>query len=117
MPRSGPGCGEATSGVTVAVCGGFAISAPWVFHYAEAVIDQNTAEDQGWALGDSMRVLTKAGPTDLVLVGTARYGALGGVPGSSLVATTDATAQRLFAAPGRYDSVVVAGVRDLPGGR
>jgi len=75
----------------------------------EAVIDENTAEDQGWVLGDSIRVLTTAGPTELKLVGMATYGPLGGVPGSSLVATSDATAQRLFAEPGRYDSVLVAG--------
>ena len=37
-----------------------------------------------------------------------RYGELDGVPGSSLVATDDATAQRLFAEPGRYDGIVVA---------
>ena len=73
------------------------------------MIDANTAEDQGWALGDPIRVLTKAGPTELTVVGTATYGELGGVPGSSLVATDDATAQRLFAEPGRYDSVLVAG--------
>ena len=75
----------------------------------EAVIDVNTAKDQNWTLGDSIRVLTKAGPTDLTVVGTAKYGTLGGVPGSSLVATSDDTAQRLFAAPGRFDSVLVAG--------
>ena len=75
---------------------------------SEVVIDETTAEDQGWVAGDSIRVLTLAGPTDLVVVGTATYGDIGGVPGSSLVATIDATAQRLFAAPGRYDSVVVA---------
>ncbi|HEX6568583.1 MAG TPA: ABC transporter permease, partial [Acidimicrobiales bacterium] len=75
----------------------------------EAVIDENTAEAQGWALGDSIRVVAKAGPTELTLVGTAAYGELGGVPGSSLVATDDATAQRLFAEPDRYDSVLVAG--------
>jgi putative ABC transport system permease protein len=75
---------------------------------AEAVIDESTAEDQGWILGDSIRVLTLAGPADLTIVGTATYGDMGGVPGSSLVATADPTAQRLFAEPGRYDSVLVA---------
>jgi putative ABC transport system permease protein len=79
----------------------------------EAVIDENTAKDQGRALGDSIRVLTHAGPAELTVVGTATYGALGGVPGSSLVATSDATAQRLFAQPGRYDSVLVAGAAGM----
>ena len=75
----------------------------------EAVIDANTAEEQGWAVGDRIRVLTKAGSTELTVVGIATYGELGGVPGSSLVATDDVTAQQLFAEPGRYDSVLVAG--------
>jgi putative ABC transport system permease protein len=75
----------------------------------EAVIDRNTATDQHWALGNQLRLLSKAGPITLTIVGTADYGDLGGVPGSSLVATDDATAQRLFAEPGRYDSIVVAG--------
>jgi putative ABC transport system permease protein len=75
----------------------------------EAVIDANTADAQGWALGDSFRMLTKAGPAQLTVVGTATYGAIGGVPGSSFVATDDVTAQRLFAEPGRYDAVLVAG--------
>ena len=74
----------------------------------EAVIDENTADDQGWAVGDPIRVLTKAGSTELTVVGIATYGELGGVPGSSLVATDDVTAQQLFAEPGRYDSVLVA---------
>jgi putative ABC transport system permease protein len=75
----------------------------------EVVIDENTAEGQGWALGDSISVVTDAGPTELTVVGTATYGDTGGVPGSSMVATDDPTAQSLFAEPGRYDSVVVAG--------
>ena len=76
---------------------------------SEAVIDVNTAKDQGWAPGDSIRVLTKTGAAELTIVGTASFGALGGVSGSSLVATTDTGAQRLFADPGRYDAVLVAG--------
>lgn len=78
----------------------------------EAVIDESTAEEQGWSAGDPIRVLSAVGPTELTIVGTATYGDLGGVPGSSLVGTTDATAQRLFAEPGRYDSVLVAGAAD-----
>jgi putative ABC transport system permease protein len=74
----------------------------------ETVLDQQTAEAEGWALGDEVQVLTAAGPRALTLVGTATFGAVEGVPGSSLVATTDETAQALFAEPGRYDNVLVA---------
>jgi putative ABC transport system permease protein len=72
----------------------------------EAVIDKRTAADEGWALGDELSILTKAGPRTLTLVGTATYGAVDGLPGTTLVATDDATAQELFAEPGRYDAVL-----------
>ena len=74
----------------------------------EVVIDKRTAEQEGWALGESISLLTKAGPQTLTLAGTATYGTADGRPGSSLVATDDATAQQLFAEPGRYDNVRVA---------
>ena len=74
----------------------------------EAVIDQRTLDDQGWAVGDTITVLTKAGPAELAIVGTATYGDVDGLPGASLIATDDGTAQRLFAEPGRFDSIVVA---------
>ena len=75
----------------------------------EAVMDVATVTEQGWVLGDRFTVLTMAGPHELVLVGTATYGEVDGLPGSTLVATDDPTAQALFAEPGRYDVIVVAG--------
>ena len=42
----------------------------------EVVIDRSTAEREGWALGDTFTVLTKGGPRELTLVGTATYGDL-----------------------------------------
>jgi putative ABC transport system permease protein len=74
----------------------------------EVVMDRRTVEDEGWVLGDEVTVLSKAGPTTLTLVGTATYGTLGGLPGTSLVAVDDASAQELFAEPGSYDNVLVA---------
>jgi putative ABC transport system permease protein len=73
----------------------------------EVVLDRRTAEDDGLALGDRVTVLTLAGPTELTLVGTATYGDIDGLPGSTLVATTDAAAQSLFAEAGRFDLVAV----------
>lgn len=74
----------------------------------EAVLDQQTVTDEGWALGDEISVLTLDGPSTFTLVGTATYGELDGIPGSSVVATTDEAAQALFAEPGRFDTVLVA---------
>ncbi len=75
----------------------------------EAVIDRQTADDEGWEPGDRFSVLTADGPHELTLVGTATYGAVDGLPGSTLVATTDATAQALFAEPGHVDNVARGG--------
>ncbi|QGG94390.1 ABC transporter permease [Actinomarinicola tropica] len=74
----------------------------------EAVVDQRTADAEGWTVGDEIQVLTKEGPATLTLVGTAAYGDVDGLPGTTLVATDDATAQRLFAEADRFDMVVVA---------
>jgi putative ABC transport system permease protein len=82
----------------------------------DVVLDERTARTEGWTLGDRITVLTKAGPTTMTLVGTATYGAVDGLPGASLVATDDATAQALFAEAGRFDSVVVAAAVDVTPG-
>lgn len=74
----------------------------------EALLDQGTADREGWALGDSFSVLTQEGNRELTLVGTATMGDLEGIPGSSLVALDDPTAQELFGQAGHYDAVVVA---------
>ena len=67
----------------------------------EAVVDRKTIEDNGWSLGDQVSVIAKGAPQSLTLVGTAMYGELSGMPGSStLVAVDDATAQQLFAGAG-----------------
>jgi putative ABC transport system permease protein len=74
----------------------------------EAILDQSTAEREGWALGDTFSVLTQAGPQELTLVGTATLGELEGVPGSSLVAVGDEAAQELFGQVGHFDAVMVS---------
>jgi putative ABC transport system permease protein len=74
----------------------------------EVVLDQATVTKDGRKLGDKVTVLAKGAPRTLTLVGTATFGDADGIPGSTLVATTDATAQALFAEPGAYDSVVIA---------
>ena len=74
----------------------------------DVVLDQSTVNRDGRKLGDKVTVLAKGDPRTLTLVGTARFGDAAGIPGITLIATTDATAQALFAEPGAYDSVVIA---------
>ncbi len=44
----------------------------------------------------------------MTIVGTATFGAVEGIPGFTVVAADDATAQAMFAQPGSYDAIVVA---------
>src|SRR5688572_4343392 len=61
----------------------------------EVVLDKATVEREGWSLGETVTVLGKTEPRPMTLVGTARYGAIDGLPGSTLVAVDDATAQEM----------------------
>jgi putative ABC transport system permease protein len=74
----------------------------------EVVMDQSSVDRDHRKLGDKVTVLGKGSPRVLTLVGTAKFGDAGGLPGTTLVATTDVTAQSLFTEAGTYDSVVVA---------
>jgi putative ABC transport system permease protein len=75
---------------------------------SEIVLDQATVEDQGWALGDAVGVLGKNATTQMTIVGTAGFGDVKGIPGFTVIAADDATAQAMFAQPGAYDGIVVA---------
>jgi putative ABC transport system permease protein len=74
----------------------------------EVVLDKATADREGWLVGDTVTVLSKAAPRDMTLVGVATYGAIDGLPGTTLVGTDTATAQELFGQPGTFDSIAVA---------
>jgi putative ABC transport system permease protein len=74
----------------------------------EVVLDRSTFDSDHHALGDTITVLGKGPPRPLILVGTATFGDAGGLPGVTLVAVTDATAQEMFTEAGAYDDVLVA---------
>jgi putative ABC transport system permease protein len=77
----------------------------------EVVVDQKSADDGGFALGDTVTVLTQTGPHELVLVGTARFGSADS-PGGASVSNFDlATAQELLlGGVGMVDAVMVDAV-------
>jgi putative ABC transport system permease protein len=90
---------------------------PWVFSAGgppraddEVVIDKQSADTVGYRVGDSVPVLVKGGPTSARLAGIVKFGTADSPGGASFVLFTNATAQRLVAEPGRFDSIsVVAG--------
>jgi putative ABC transport system permease protein len=79
----------------------------------EAVLDARTARLQGWKTGDTFTVLAHGEPAQLTLVGTATFGVVDGIPGSTFVAVEDEVAQRLFAEPGTYDAIEIAAAEGI----
>jgi putative ABC transport system permease protein len=74
----------------------------------ELVIDQGSADEGGFELGDTVTVLTQTGPHQLPLVGTVRFGTVDSPGGASFAMFDLATAQQLFGASGTIDAVVAA---------
>jgi hypothetical protein len=74
----------------------------------EVAVDTQLAEDQGFAVGDTLRIAGDAGARDYRLAGIARYGTSGSIAGASLIAFTPAEAQRVLGKGGRFDQLSVA---------
>lgn len=73
----------------------------------EVVIDKASADEAGYAIGDTTTVLTQAGPTSAVIVGIATFGGADSPGGASFALFTMEDAQRLIAEPGHVDAVRV----------
>src|SRR5829696_2583565 len=73
----------------------------------EVVVDKSLADEAGLAPGDPTTVLTAAGPSDVTVVGVARFGSADNRAGNRTVLFTLDTAQRLLGRDGRVDSVAV----------
>ena len=73
----------------------------------EVVIDKKSADDGKLAVGDTTTVLVQGPPQQVRIAGIARFGAADSPGGASFVLFTPAAAQRLVAAPGKFDSIGV----------
>ena len=72
----------------------------------EAVIDRKSAKDGDLEVGDRTTILTPD-PLEVTIVGIATFGTIDSAGGSSFVGMTEASAQRWFAEPGKFDAVGV----------
>src|SRR3954451_1266479 len=79
----------------------------------EVVLDKATMKAQGWSIGDTVGVLAKDATKQMKIVGSAGFGTVDGIPGFTVIAADDSTAQAMFAQPGAYDSVVVAAAKGV----
>ena len=83
-------------------------SGRWPSSPNEVVIDSGTAEDEGYAVGDPVRVATLAPVREFNLVGIAQYGGVESLGGATFAVFDVATAQRLLDREGKFDAISVA---------
>ena len=80
----------------------------WPAQPDQVVIDAGTADEQGYAVGDTVEVSTLQPKRSFELVGVAQYGSLDSLGGASFVVFTIPAAQELLDRPGQYDAISVA---------
>src|SRR6478672_11321955 len=74
----------------------------------DVVIDRRSADIGNLRLGDRVRILTQAGAEQFRISGIATYAGHDDAAGAHVAAFAPATAARLLAHPGQYDSIRVA---------
>jgi putative ABC transport system permease protein len=73
----------------------------------EVALDTNTVEQLGYAVGDTVTLLTPGPRVTAELVGVVKYGESGGLAGASMTVFDTATAQELLLEPGTFTGVSV----------
>ncbi len=71
----------------------------------EVVIDQATADDNNFAVGDTIRITTAAGTRDYLISGIVQFGTLESAGGASIASWELATAQQAMDAEGELDDI------------
>jgi putative ABC transport system permease protein len=71
----------------------------------QVVIDKATADAEGFALGDTITVLTKEGPGPYTVSGIARFGTADSPAGATVALFSLAEAQEVLAEPGLFDNI------------
>lgn len=74
----------------------------------EVVIDRHTADDNGFAVGDSVTVLLQVPPEEFTISGIVTFGETDSLLGASLAIFELSTAQRVLGTPGKISSITVA---------
>ncbi|HEX8856209.1 MAG TPA: FtsX-like permease family protein [Thermoleophilaceae bacterium] len=71
----------------------------------EVALDKHTAADEGWKVGDKVKVLGHSAARTYTLVGIAKFGNLNSVAGAGIAVMTTPEAQKALDKVGRFDSV------------
>jgi putative ABC transport system permease protein len=88
----------------------------WATGPGEVVIDTNTAEDEGFKLGDQLPIATLDGTQKFELVGLSNFGEVKSIGVATTAVFDLKTAQNLFDKGDAYDSILVAGRDGGPSG-
>jgi putative ABC transport system permease protein len=80
----------------------------WARGADQVVIDANTANDSGYAVGDTIGVATLGPVKQYEITGIARFGSLDSLGGATFAVFDVPTAQALFQKEGHFDSISVA---------
>jgi putative ABC transport system permease protein len=80
----------------------------WARGADQVVIDANTANDSGYAVGDTIGVAALGPVKQYEITGIARFGSLDSLGGATFAVFDVPTAQTLFQKEGAYDSISVA---------
>jgi putative ABC transport system permease protein len=89
----------------------------WAAGAGEVVLDQGTAQKQGYAVGDDVRIAARGPAAEYELVGITRFGSVKSLGTASVAVFDLRTAQTVFGRGDGYDSILVAGRRRPGGGR
>jgi putative ABC transport system permease protein len=81
----------------------------WPSAANEAVIDTTTADEQGYKLGDTVKIATIQPVQPFKLVGLAQYGDVASLGSATFAVFTIPTAQSLLEREGQFDAISVAG--------
>jgi putative ABC transport system permease protein len=71
----------------------------------QVVVDKATADAEGFAVDDTITILTKEGPGEYTVAGIARFGTADSPAGATVALFSLAEAQRVLAEPGVFDTI------------
>jgi putative ABC transport system permease protein len=83
-------------------------SGTWPARPDEIDVDAATAQSQHFALGQTIGVVARGPVQRFRIAGTVKFAGVSSLGGATMVILPLATAQRVFAKPGRYDQINVA---------
>ncbi|MFI7063204.1 ABC transporter permease [Kribbella sp. NPDC050124] len=74
----------------------------------EVVVDTHSAEEKGFAPGDTIRVQARGPAEEMRIAGLVEFGAVSSIGGATLAGFEVGTAQRLFDKSGKLDQILIA---------